>query len=171
MLNILKLKIKNYIYRRKLLKQKTVIKPGAFFFQNNISFGEYCYVGPSADWFAQGGIEIGDGTIIGPKSVIWTADHNYESIHTAPYDKQVLKKKVTIGKGCWLGYGIKICPGVTIGDGAVIAMGSVVTKNVEQFAVVGGNPAKVIKYRSKKDTVAELIKENNYYMKVKNEKL
>jgi acetyltransferase-like isoleucine patch superfamily enzyme len=55
---------------------------------------------------------------------------------------------VKIGSDCWVGANCIIMPGVTIGDGAVIAGGSVVTKNVEAFTIVGGVPAKIIKSRN-----------------------
>ena len=64
-------------------------------------------------------------------------------LQTAP------KKKVTIGNDVWLGANALIMPGVNIGDGAIIAAGAIVTRDVEPYAVVGGNPARVIKYRNK----------------------
>lgn len=54
--------------------------------------------------------------------------------------------KVTIGKNAWLGMNVTICPGVTIGKYAVVAAGAVVTKDVPDYAVVGGVPAKVIRF-------------------------
>ena len=57
---------------------------------------------------------------------------------------------ITIGDGVWLGARAIILPGVTIGEGAVVAAGAVVTKDVEPWAVVGGNPAKFIKKRELK---------------------
>ena len=54
-------------------------------------------------------------------------------------------KKVSIGNKVWIGFGVSILKGISIGEGAVIAAGSVVTKNVEAYTVVGGNPAKFIK--------------------------
>ena len=58
---------------------------------------------------------------------------------------------ITIGDGVWLGARAIILPGVTIGEGAVVAAGAVVTKDVEPWAVVGGNPAKFIKKRELKE--------------------
>ena len=52
-----------------------------------------------------------------------------------------------IGNDCWIGYGSLILSGVVIGDGAVVAAGSIVTHDVPPYAVVAGNPAKVIRFR------------------------
>jgi hypothetical protein len=57
------------------------------------------------------------------------------------------KGDITIGNDVWIGLNCTILDGITIGNGAVIAAGSVVTKNVEPYSIVGGNPAKLIKYR------------------------
>jgi virginiamycin A acetyltransferase len=57
-----------------------------------------------------------------------------------------------VGHDVWIGYGATVMPGVTIGDGAIIATASVVTKDVPPFAVVGGNPAELIRYRFDADT-------------------
>lgn len=67
-------------------------------------------------------------------------------------------QKTKIGNDVWVGAGAIILRGVEIGDGAVIAAGSVVTKNVPAYAIVGGNPAKLIKYRFDHETIAELLK-------------
>ena len=58
-------------------------------------------------------------------------------------------KEVVIGNWVWCGANVTIVPGVHIGDGAVIGSGAVVTKNVPECAVVAGNPAKIVKFRSK----------------------
>lgn len=68
------------------------------------------------------------------------------------------KGDVRIGNDVWIGYGATILSGVTIGDGAVIAAQSVVTKDVPPFAVYGGNPGKVLKYRHTPEVIDALIK-------------
>ena len=66
--------------------------------------------------------------------------------------------KITyIGNDVWIGYRACIKAGVTIGDGAIIGMGAVVTKNIPPYAIVGGNPAKIIKYRFPDDLINDLL--------------
>lgn len=75
--------------------------------------------------------------------------------HNAKYEDSPLRdnQEVIIGNDVWIGANAVILPGVKIGNGAVIAAGAVVTKDVESYAVVGGVPAKVIKYRFKKEEI------------------
>lgn len=70
----------------------------------------------------------------------------------------VIKGDTVIGNDVWIGYGATIMPGVTIGDGAIIAACSVVTKNVDPYTIVGGNPARFIRERFKADTIRKLLK-------------
>lgn len=65
---------------------------------------------------------------------------------------------VTIGNDVWIGQGVSIKSGIKIGDGAVIAAGAVVTKDVAPYAIVGGVPAKVIRYRFKEEQIEQLLK-------------
>jgi len=66
------------------------------------------------------------------------------------------KGDVIIGNDVWIGEGATIMSGITIGNGSVIASKSVVTKNVPPYAIVGGNPAKIIKYRFDDETIAKI---------------
>jgi acetyltransferase-like isoleucine patch superfamily enzyme len=76
-------------------------------------------------------------------------------------------KKVIIGNDVWIGAKSLILPSVKIGDGAVIAAGSVITKDVEPYSIVGGVPAKLIKYRFKEDTIKILLKSKWWLMEDK----
>ena len=77
-----------------------------------------------------------------------STNHNYQSAKEVPFDKTALLQSVEIGNNCWIGARSIICPGVKIEDGVVVAMGSVVTKSVPKGAIVGGNPARILKYRN-----------------------
>lgn len=95
---------------------------------------------------AFGGLTIGDRSMLGPCSMIHTANH--ETDPNKPLQEQGwVKQPVTIGKDVWVGMGALILPGVTIGDGVIVGAGSVVTKDLPPYTVAVGNPCKVIKER------------------------
>lgn len=93
-----------------------------------------------------GKVTIGDYFHSGKECLIVNQNHNYEG-EMIPYDHTYILKEVVIGKCVWFGHRVIVMGGVKIGDGAIIAAGSVVTKDVPKCAIVGGNPAKIIKYR------------------------
>jgi acetyltransferase-like isoleucine patch superfamily enzyme len=88
----------------------------------------------------QGGIEIGDGCLIGHNAVITTLNHDMLPSRRA----DMHPARVVIGAGVWFGANVTVLPGVTIGDGAVVGAGAVVTKDVPAGAVVVGVPAKQV---------------------------
>jgi len=96
-----------------------------------------------------GEVSIGAYFHSGANVVIITQNHNYDVAEAIPYDKKRIKKPVIIGDFVWIGHGVTIIPGVKIGEGAIIAAGSTVTKDVPDLSIVGGNPARIIKYRNK----------------------
>ena len=117
-----------------------ILTPFICDFGNRVKFGKNVFINHSAILSASGGIEFEDGVSLAPGCRIATINHDFNERHTKyTYDK------VTIKKNAWLGMGATICPGVTIGAYAVVAAGAVVTKDVPDYAVVGGCPAKVIK--------------------------
>lgn len=107
----------------------------------NTVIGKNVFINSGCQFQDQGGITIGDGTLVGPKTVIATLNHHMNPNKRA----NLLPKRVVIGKNVWIGANVTILPGVTIGDGAVIAAGAVVSKDVEPNTVVGGVPARLIK--------------------------
>lgn len=95
-----------------------------------------------------GGVTIGKYFHCGRGLTIFSTNHNYDSDKFIPYDEINISKPVLINDFVWCGSNVTIIPGVTIGEGVVIGSGSVVTKDVPNYAIIGGNPAKVIKYRN-----------------------
>lgn len=133
----------------------------------SLRIGDNVWIGDNFFVKAEGGVEIGSGTIISRNVEIWTSNHNYDSpdLMTIPYDRRMISKPVTIGENVWIGSRVIILPGVTVGEGAVIGAGAVVTKNVPVGAVVGGNPATVLKYRNM-ERYRELKEQRKVYLDV-----
>ncbi|MBR0085853.1 MAG: sugar O-acetyltransferase [Lachnospiraceae bacterium] len=107
----------------------------------NIHLGKGVFINMSCHFQDQGGIWIGDGSLIGHNTMIATLNHAEDPADRA----SLLPKPVHIGKDVWIGSNSVLLPGVTVGDGAIIAAGSVVTHDVEAFTVVAGNPARYIR--------------------------
>lgn len=113
-----------------------------------------------------GGIHIKEGCIFAHDIQIMARNHVYDTPDLAfiPYDSRNNNLPVVIGEFCWIGARATILPGVSIGKGVVVGAGSVVTKNIPEYAICVGNPAKVIKYRDI-DIFDELIKKDKGYIK------
>ena len=112
----------------------------------NITVGKNVFINSGCRFQDQGGISIGDGTLIGHNVVLATLNHGI-----SPDERHDLfPAPIHIGKNVWIGANATVLPGVTIGDNAVIAAGAVVTKDVPANVVVAGVPAKVIRKTEKK---------------------
>jgi acetyltransferase-like isoleucine patch superfamily enzyme len=119
----------------------TLFPPFYTDFGKNIHIGESVFINAGCKFQDQGGIEIGDGALIGHNVVMATLNHAED-----PSDRgSMIPGKITLGKNVWIGSNATILAGTKIGEGAIIAAGAVVTKDVPANTVVGGVPAKVIK--------------------------
>ena len=107
----------------------------------NITIGKNVFINACCRFQDQGGITIGDNTLIGHNTTIITLNHDLSPNFRA----NITPKPVVIGQKVWIGSDCTILPGVEIGDGAIIGAGSVVTKSVPENVVVAGNPAVIIK--------------------------
>ena len=117
-----------------------ILTPFICDFGNRVKFGKGVFINHSAILSASGGIEFEDGAMAAPGLRIATINHDMNRRHTIYTYGRVLVKK-----NAWLGMNVTICPGVTIGEFAVVAAGAVVTKDVPDYAVVGGVHAKVLR--------------------------
>ena len=136
------------VFMKAKIGQKVVYYPGIWIFT-----GRKLEVGDDVDFAknvlvtTDGGVNIGSRVLIGYGTQILSSNHNI------PIDKQKIfyaghqKKQITIKNDVWIGAHCIILAGVTIGEGAVVAAGAVVTKDVPDFAIVGGVPSRLIKYR------------------------
>ncbi|MRS13310.1 antibiotic acetyltransferase [Enterobacteriaceae bacterium RIT691] len=127
----------------------------------------------SQGWQPLGDVDrliIGNFVCIGAECVILmggNSTHRMDWVSLYPFmasikDAYQSRGDTVLGDGCWLGMRAMIMPGVTIGEGAVVAAGAVVTKDVPPYAVVGGNPAKIIKYRFSHADVERIVSLNLY---------
>ena len=112
----------------------------------NVEMGSYVAIDDNVNLYSASKITIGTKVAISREAFICTASHDI----TKP-NRPLVTAPITICDGVWIGARAIILPGVTIGEGAVVAAGAVVTKDVEPFTVVAGNPAKFIKKRVFRD--------------------
>lgn len=110
-------------------------------FGKNIHVGKNVFINSGCHFQDQGGVTIGDGSLIGHNVVLATVNHDFDPARRGDN----LPAPIVIGKNVWIGSNATILPGIAIGDGAVVAAGAVVTKDVPPMTVVGGVPVKIIK--------------------------
>lgn len=180
--------IKYMILKRKLIRKNHSLRIGYMSFAYNVDFGhnniiynnsllvhvklnDFSYVGGNCKIqyanigkFCSIGPEVRIGLGIHPLNLkstypgFYTNSEYYRVKKLYNYDEAEYKR-VIIGNDVWIGARATIMDGVNVGDGAVIAAGAVVTKNVPPYAIVGGVPAKIIKYRFDEDRIKELLEE------------
>lgn len=113
---------------------------------SKVKIGSNCYIAYNISILAGGNIIIGDKVLIASNVLISSENHGMSPESQIPYMDQPLScKDVEIGDGSWLGEKVCILPGVQIGKKCIVGAGSVVTKNVPDFCIAAGNPAKIIK--------------------------
>ncbi|MFU2316642.1 CatB-related O-acetyltransferase [Rahnella sp. PCH160] len=138
----------------------------------NWKIGDHTYGNPKILEAKYASLTIGKFCSIADDVIIILANHKVDLVTTYPF--ATLKKfwpsmkslnlndhysngDVTIGNDVWIGHSVKIMSGVTIGNGVVIAANSVVTKNIPDYGMVGGTPAKIIRYRFNEEVVNQLM--------------
>ena len=160
MFNFLKYKLKLKIFQRKFRKQNehnfaSIVNICDI---SKISVGKKTYVNINFIDFSPADTKLIIGnycSIAGGTTFLLGGEHNLNTISTYPFKVRLFGEKreagskgdIVIKDDVWIGQNAIICSGVTVGQGAVVAAGAVVTKDVEPYSIVGGSPAKFIKYR------------------------
>lgn len=153
-----------HVRQTKLMLQQQIQKHGW-------SVGDYSYGEPTVLEPSSAKLTVGRFTSIGQSVVVVLGNHRTDTVTTYPFkslrrfwhtaastpDDHTSKGDVVIGNDVWIGQGVTILSGVRVGDGAVLAAQSVVTKDVPAYAIVAGNPARVVRHRFDEATVAKLL--------------
>ena len=119
---------------------------------DKLIIGKFCMIASDVTFIMNGANHLSEAISTFPFAIFGEAWSNAMQGKEYP-----TKGDTTIGNDVWIGYGSTIMPGVSIGDGAIIATKSVVTKDVEPYAIVGGNPAKVIRKRFPEKEIEALL--------------
>jgi virginiamycin A acetyltransferase len=122
------------------------------FLGDKLVIGKFCSFAEEVTFVMNGANHRMDGSTY-PFNIFGNGWEKY----TPSLDDLPLKGDTMIGNDVWIGQNATIMPGITIGDGAIIAAQSVVTKNVEPYTIVGGNPAKPLRARFSKEDIADLL--------------
>lgn len=145
-----KLSFKNLMYKNVIIENKSNVSIG----ERNI-FAHNCYLSPlqlsmgNNNWIGVnnvliGKISIGSNVMTGPNVLIAGANHSYENLDKPMNKGELIVKGIIIEDDVWIGGNSTILDGIIIKKGSIIGAGSVVTKNVEVYSIVVGNPAKEI---------------------------
>lgn len=123
------------------------IERGAHF-SSEVSLGDNSGIGINAQIAPF--VTIGNDVMMGPECLMYTSNHGMDRIDIPMWkQKSSTPNPIVIEDDVWIGSRVIILPGVHVGKGSVIGAGSVVTKDIDEYSVVGGNPAKLIRKRGK----------------------
>lgn len=115
-------------------------------FTPDLKIGDHSGIGVNCKIY--GPVEIGNNVLMGPEVIVYTVSHYFENANILIREQGYKElQPVHIGNDVWIGRRVMILPGVSIGNGVVIGAGAVVTKDIPDYAVVGGVPSKIIKWR------------------------
>lgn len=109
---------------------------------SNISFGPSCYIRAS-----RGSVNLGSYITIGANSVIISGNPGFKNLDIPMMNQEGEANGITIGNDVWMGVGVRIIDGVKIGNGCIIGAGAVVTKDIPDFSIAAGVPARIISER------------------------
>lgn len=122
---------------------------------SNINISQNCHIG------GQGGVTIGNFVMIGPNSVIASSNHGFSRGDIPMVRQKPVPSPITIEDDVWLGANVVVLPGVTIRQGAIVGSGAVVSEDVPAYAIVVGNPARIIRKRFGESQIEELLSKDS----------
>jgi len=114
-------------------------------YATNVRLGKNVFINYNCSVVDTCTVSIGSRTLFGPNVSLYSGAHPLDSGLRNGTQGPEFGKPITIGEDCWLGGNVAVVPGVTIGKGSTVGAGSVVTKDVPEYSVVAGNPARMIK--------------------------
>jgi len=123
------------------------------FLGDRLIIGKFCMIASGVQFIMNGANHKMDGITAYPFNIFGGVWQKVEpKLTELPY-----KGDTIIGNDVWIGTNVTVLPGIKIGDGAIIAANSIVTRDVEPYSIVGGNPIKLIKMRFSKEKIQELL--------------
>jgi virginiamycin A acetyltransferase len=122
------------------------------FIGDKLIIGKFCMIASGATFIMNGGNHLADAISAYPFAIFENGWENAMEGKEYP-----VKGDTIIGNDVWIGHNATLMPGITIGDGAIIATNAMVTKDVEPYTIVGGNPATVIRKRFSDETIIKLL--------------
>ncbi len=169
-------KISFYRFKRNFFGKysRSFINPMNIFDLDKVKIGRYSYGELNVMMWKNPnqGLTIGNFVSIAPNvTFILGGNHSFDTISSYPFsdfvignnlDEEMTKGPVIVKDDVWIGAYAIILSGVTLGQGSIIATGAVVTKDVPPYAIVAGNPAKIIKYRFDEEIISILVDRVNF---------
>ena len=116
-------------------------------FGSKVSIGDNSGIGVNCE--LHGEVHIGNNVLMAPECIFYTVNHEFSKVDVPiRIQGNSNMKPIIVGDDVWFGRRVMVMPGVTIGDHSIVAAGSVVTRDVPSYSIVGGAPARVIKKRT-----------------------
>lgn len=143
--------IANYLIGIECIGDNVNIEKGATIASTGIKIGNNSGIGVKCK--LQPYVTIGNNVMMGPNCFFCTENHQFSDINKPMIQQGYTERKpIVVGDDVWFGYGVVVLPGVNIGRGCVIGAGAVVAKDIPDYAIVVGNPGKIIKFRNQSKT-------------------
>jgi maltose O-acetyltransferase len=110
--------------------------------------GDRVQIGADCRFMIGGRVTLGDDVLLAPEIIFVDSNHNWDRLDVPIKDQGSMSPQpIVVEQGAWIGIRAVILPGVRIGQGAIVGAGAVVTRDIPEYAIAAGNPAKVVRFR------------------------